>query len=311
MGEQLSGWIEGIEPFWNLGLLTVGGAPLTPGKILTAIAVVAVGGLVARRLSHALGGRMLRRMGFDEGASHALEQLAFYVMLACVLLLALRTVEIPLTAFAVVGGALAIGVGFGSQNVVNNFISGLILLAERPIKVGDLVQLDDLWGNVERVGLRSTRIRTGDNAHIIVPNASFLENNVTNWTHRNPEVRAKIPVGVIYGSSVADVKRLLRQAMDEHPKVLESPEPLVLFRSFGNDALLFEMWFWLRIHNYTSRAVVESDLHERVDELFREAGLVIAFPQRDVHLDSARPIEIRMTTDPDEEPRPSDEGTRP
>ena len=182
MQETLASWIERLEPFWNQGLVRIGGTWLTPGKILTAIAVLVIGTLVARRLSEAVGGRMLRRLGFDEGAGRAFEQLAFYAMLACVLLVALQTLAIPLTAFAVVGGALAIGVGFGSQNVVNNFISGLILLAERPIKVGDLVQLDELWGNVERVGLRSTRIRTGDNAHIIVPNSSFLENNVTNWT---------------------------------------------------------------------------------------------------------------------------------
>ena len=113
----------------------------------------------------------------------------------------------------------------------------------------------------------------------------------------------KIPVGVIYGSPVPEVKRLLRKAMDDHPKILDHPEPLVLFRAFGDDSLQFEMWFWIRIQNYTSRAIVESDVHERVDELFREAGLVIAFPQRDVHLDSTSPIEIRMTTGPGEGPR--------
>jgi potassium efflux system protein len=303
LGERLSEWAAQIEPFWSYGLLTVSGSSLTPGKIITAILFLAIGTLVARRSSQALAGRMFRRLGFDEGASHGFEQLTFYVMLAVVVLISLRIVQIPLTAFAVVGGALAIGIGFGSQNVVNNFISGLILLAERPIKVGDLIQLDEVWGNVERVGLRSTRVRTGDNAHIIVPNSSFLENNVTNWTHRDAEVRVKLPVGVIYGSPVAEVKRLLLQALNENDGVLTKPEPIALFRSFGDNSLDFEIWFWVRVRNYTSRAIIESAILERVDALFREAGLVIAFPQRDVHLDAPEPIEIRMVPSGPEAPR--------
>ena len=134
-----------------------------------------------------------------------------------------------------------------------------------------------------------------------MPNASFLENNVTNWTHRDPEVRLRLSLGVIYGSSVAEVKRLMLQAAQENASVLERPEPIVLFRAFGDDSLVFELWFWVRIRNYTSRAVVESDLHERIDALFREAGLVIAFPQRDVHLDAPRPIEVRMVPGSGEE----------
>ena len=124
----------------------------------------------------------------------------FYFLLTVAFLTALRMVQIPLTAFAFVGGALAIGVGFGSQNIVNNFISGIILLVERPIKRSDLVDVGGIFGNVEQIGLRSTRIRTGDNVHIIVPNASFLESNVVNWTHSDPKVRVSVSVGVAYGS---------------------------------------------------------------------------------------------------------------
>lgn len=300
MQERLAELSDRIEPFWNLALITLGGSAVTPGKLITALLFLAIGSVVVRWAARMLGDRVFPRIGFDEGAAHAFELLTFYALLVGVMLISLRMAEIPLTAFAVVGGAVAIGLGFGSQNVVNNFISGLILLAERPIKVGDMIEIDEVWGNVERVGLRSTRIRTGDNVHIIVPNATFLESNVTNWTHRNPEVRLRLSVGVIYGSPVAEVKRLLLQAVGEHPKIQATPEPIVLFRSFGNDSLLFEAWFWVRIQNYTSRAMVESDVHERIDELFREAGLVIAFPQRDVHLDAARPLEIQLVPGPGE-----------
>jgi len=207
---------------------------------------------------------------------------------------ALRSVDIPLTVFAVLGGALAIGVGFGSQNIVNNFISGLILLAERPIKQGDLVQVEGTYGNVERIGLRSTRILTDENIHVIVPNAAFLEHNVVNWTHTNPEVQLEIAVGVAYGSQTREVQRQILRAVSEHPQVLRSPEPEVLFTEFGDNALHFKVEFSVRIHSMGERERIESDLRYRIDDLFREAGVVMAFPQRDIHLDASNPIPVRL-----------------
>ena len=189
---------------------------------------------------------------------------------------------------------LAIGVGFGSQNVVNNFISGLILLAERPIKLGDLVEMEGVYGNVERIGLRSTRVRTGDNVHIIVPNALFLENKVINWTHRDPKVRITITVGIEYGSPTREAERLMKEALANHAQVLAKPGPAVLFRDFGDDALIFEIRFWIHMRTMMERLQIESDIRFRIDEVFREAGIVIAFPQRDVHLDTAKPLDVRV-----------------
>jgi potassium efflux system protein len=206
----------------------------------------------------------------------------------------LRIVNIPLTALAFVGGAVAIGVGFGSQNVVSNFISGVILLAERPIKLGDLVEVGGVYGSVERIGLRSTRIRTGDNIHVIVPNASFLESNVVNWTHTDERVRVSVEVGVAYGSATREVERVIREALAEHPRVEKSPDPVVLFTKFGDNSLEFRALFWIRMRRQLDRPSVESELRFRIDDLFREAGIVIAFPQRDVHLDAASPFEVRL-----------------
>lgn len=283
-----------IERAWNYQVAVAGDSPVTLGKIVFAIGLIVFGLLAARAFARLLERRVFRGFGLDAGASHAVAELAFYALLVGVFLISLRIVNIPLTAFAFVGGALAIGVGFGSQNVVNNFISGIILLAERPIKIGDLVQVDQTYGNIQHIGLRSTRIRTGENIHVIVPNATFLETNVVNWTLNDPEVRVMVPVGVAYGSPTREVERLIREALTGNRDVLASPAPTVLFRDFGDDALLFEAHFWVRIHSLMARYRVESDIRFAIDDRFREAGIVIAYPQRDLHVDTVAPLEVRM-----------------
>lgn len=291
---RLRAFLHRLRAIWNYELTASAEEPITPGKLVSALLIFGIGWALASGVSRLLGSRVFPRMRLEEGAVQAFQSLAFYLLLIVAFLTALRMVQIPLTAFAVVGGALAIGVGFGSQNVVNNFISGIILLAERPIKLGDLIEVGGVYGNVERIGLRSTRVRTGDNVHIIVPNAAFLENNVINWTHTDKRVRITITVGVIYGSPTREVQRLILQALAEQSGVQRQPEPVVLFRDFGDDALIFETRFWIEMRTIMERLRMESDLRFRIDELFREAGLVIAFPQRDVHLDTAAPLEVRL-----------------
>ena len=203
----------------------------------------------------------------------------------------------PLTVFTFLGGALAIAVGFGSQNILNNFISGLILLVERPIRMGDMIEIEGTYGTVEEVGFRSTRVRSFENIYIIVPNSTFLEKNVVNWTLSDDLVRIHITLGVVYGSPTREVARLIRQVMDEHAKVLKTPEPVILFSDFGDNALQFEVHFWIRMKRLMDRRITESDVRYRVDELFRAAGIVIAFPQRDVHLDAVKPLTVRVVGD--------------
>ena len=214
--------------------------------------------------------------------------------MVCLVVFALWVSEIPLTVFTLAGGAVAIGVGFGSQKIVNNFISGVILLAERPIKVGDLIEVGDTFGEVESIGARSTKIKSFDNFHIIVPNGAFLEQNVINWTHSDDMVRVRMKVGVAYGSPTRRVEELLLQAIRELDKAVIPPEPDVIFDDFGDNALIFEALFWIVMRRPMDRRKTLSDLRYRVDELFREAGIVIAFPQRDVHLDNLRPLQVRV-----------------
>jgi len=278
---------------WQYELTSIDDQPITVGKVVVGIVLLLIGYILSRRASRLLGGRLLARFGMKEGVASALQTIVFYLLLATFGFFTLELLHIPVTVFTFLGGAIAIGVGFGSQNVLNNFISGLILLAERPIRVGDMVELDGLQATVEQIGARSTRVKTEANVEIIVPNSKFLENNVTNWTLSDTRVRTSVSVGVAYGSPTREVARLLRQAVDVNPRVLRQPEPMVLFQSFGDNTLNFEVYFWICVRS-TSRRNMESDIRFAIDEVLRAANITIAFPQRDIHLDTTRPLEIRV-----------------
>jgi small-conductance mechanosensitive channel len=202
-----------------------------------------------------------------------------------------------LTLFTFLGGAVAIGVGFGAQNLINNFISGFIIMAEQPIKIGDLIEIEGTFAMVEEIGARCTRIRTGANVHILVPNSSFLEKNIINWTLSDKEVRAQVTIGIVYGSPVREAERIILEVANEHKRVKKHPKPFVLFNDFGDNALIFDLYFWIRMERIMDRRIVESEIRFRIDELFREAGIVIAFPQRDVHLDIQKPLKFHMVKD--------------
>ena len=309
MTEAATSIFESIVTLWRAELLSVGGRSISIGTVITALLLLVLGILLARWSSRRVGSLLTRHVGLDRGAAAAVQGLTFYLLLVLVFLLVLQTANIPLTAFTVFGGALAIGVGFGSQNVVNNFLSGLILMIERPIKVGDIVDVDGPYGRVERIGARSTRIKTFDNTHIIIPNSAFLEKNVVNWTLSDNVVRTWVDVGVAYGSPTREVDRLVHRVLAEHGKILKKPAPVVLFTEFGDNALHFRAYFWLQMREMMDRRRVESDVRYRIDHLFRDAGIVIAFPQRDVHLDTTAPLDVRLVEPPEPQPRSRRSGT--
>jgi small-conductance mechanosensitive channel len=272
--------------------------PITVRKVILALALLIAGFSFSHRLTAQIGKQLIKRVGLNEAAAFALQQIMHYLVLVLLVLFVLNYVRIPLTFFTLIGGALAIGVGFGSQNIVNNFLSGLILMVERPIKIGDLVEVENVLGTVEWVGARSTRIKTTDNLRLVVPNSTLLQNKVVNWSLTDDIVRRTIGVGVQYGSPVRKVESLLQQAVNDHNLVEKNPKPIVLFEDFGNNALIFTAIIWIRLSR-TGRAhlyirQVESDIRFLIDELFRQNDIVIAFPQRDIHIDTLKPLEVRI-----------------
>lgn len=292
--EKISVLGDKAKKIWNFELWVMDSHSVTVKKFVIAVFILIGGILLLKSAMRVLKKRLFPKTHLDPSAAAALEKIVHYFGIILVALFALRVVNIPLTAFTFLGGAIAIGVGFGAQNLINNFISGFIIMAERPIKIGDLIEVEGLLCRVEEIGARCTKIRTAGNKNILVPNSSFLEKNITNWTFGDHNVRSKIRVGIAYGSSVRDAERLLLQAVQEHKRVLRDPKPFVIFRDFGDSALIFEVYFWLRIYKFMEREQIESDIRFRIDNLFKEAGIVISFPQTDVHMDTLKPLEFKL-----------------
>ncbi len=292
--ERFSGFGQGVKNVWNMEIWVVDGRSVSVGKIFIALVILVVGIIFVRFVLHLIHKRILATSQFKETTASAVHKALSYFAYLLVFLFALRIVNIPLTAFAFFGGAIAIGVGFGAQNLINNFISGFIILGERPINIGDLIEVDGVLGKVEEIGARCTRVRTGENVHKLVPNSSFLEKNITNWTLSDNKIRTKVVVGLAYGSPVRRVEETLIKAAKANPNVLKNPEPFVLFSDFGDNALVFELYFWVMIHLVLEKKQIESQIRFEIDLLFQQAGLVIAFPQRDIHFDDTRPLNIQL-----------------
>ncbi|AZG73634.1 mechanosensitive ion channel family protein [Shewanella livingstonensis] len=227
----------------------------------------------------------LKRRNVGADAIHLFTRMYFIISIAVLVFTSMEILNIPLTAFAFVSGAIAIGVGFGAQNIINNFISGWILMWERPIRIGDFLEVGEARGVVECINTRSTLIRRNDGVHMLVPNSQLLENTVTNWTLIDKNARTFIRVGVAYGSDVIKVRDLIYQVIGERDDILPQPKPLVLFEDFGDNALIFDLIFWVSAVSETDIRRRRSEIRFRMYELFNEHNVVIAYPQRDLHVD--------------------------
>ncbi|MCC7259799.1 MAG: mechanosensitive ion channel [Alphaproteobacteria bacterium] len=286
--------VDTLSGIWHYKIVSTEGGAVTVANLLVAFTLFIVGVMASKRASKAVGRRILARVIDDQNTAFALQSFSFYLLVAIFTFIALDIAKVPLTVFTFLGGALAIGVGFGSQNILNNFISGIILMIERPIRVGDMVELQGTYGRVIEIGTRSTHIRTFKNVDILVPNSSFLENNVINWTLSGNDIRADFRVGVAHGSPTRKVAELIKQAAEETEGVLKDPPVWVFFSDFEESRLTFEVYFWLKMTRPHDMRVVESGIRHRINELFMENGIILAFPQRDVHLDSSKPLEIKV-----------------
>jgi potassium efflux system protein len=284
-----------IRACWQYELTAVDDRSITVGKLVIAFLLLIVGVIISKVISAVVAFRVLPRFGFSHAASSTIRQIMMYGLIVAMTMLSLSMANVPLTIFAFLGGAAAIGVGFGSQNAVANFISGLILLIQRPIRIGDLINADGIDANVEHIGARATRVRTTENVEVLIPNSNILHNNVTNWTLSDTQIRTNVTVGVAYGTPVRPVFEALQHVVAEHSKVIDEPDPIVLFEDFGDSSLVFTVHFWIHMRTIMDGAVIRSEIRVAIDDAFRRAGIVIAFPQRDVHIDLQSPIEVALT----------------
>jgi small-conductance mechanosensitive channel len=285
-----------FQSIWHFPLIRTGaGIEVTVSQIVMTLLVVVVGLVFAWYLKRLLG-RQLAKSRVDPNAALIIQRVFFYGVLVVLFITALGMLDIPVTALAFISGAVAIGIGFGAQNIINNLISGWILMSERPVRISDLVEVDGNRGVVESIGNRSTRIRRVDGVHLMVPNSLMLERVVINWTLIDRTFRSMIRVGVVYGSPVRRVKELLLQAVKEHRETLREPAPVVIFEDFGDNALIFDLYFWCEAQAERDLRMIRSDIRFRIDDLCRENDIVIAFPQRDIHLYAKTPIDIRTQT---------------
>jgi small-conductance mechanosensitive channel len=274
---------EAIQGVFGFGLM-VGSHKITLGLILTAAAFLYGSFLTSWAVQTLLMKGVFTSRELQVGVRISIARLIHYGFVFVGFLLALVALGVRLRDVTIIAGALGVGIGFGLQGIVNNFVSGLILLFERPVKVGDYIQLGEQWAEIKRIGLRATVVETLDRSEIVVPNSELVSNQVTNWTLSSRIARLVIPVGVEYGSDVPLVMETLKEAAMASSKVMRMPEPQVLFLSFGESSLDFELRVW--VSNLDDRFTVKSQLHQDIDQRFRQAGIVIAFPQVDLHVRS-------------------------
>ena len=236
---------------------------------------------------------MVQRFEVSEGQAKVMRRWIMLLSGFALLVMTLNLARIPLTVFAFMGGALAIGVGFGTQTLLRNLISGVIVLFERKVRVGDIVDVEGVQGVVTAVDIRSTTVRQFDGIETMVPNSMLLEQKITNWTGESPTMRRVVKVGVAYGSPTRQVAEILERVAEDHGLVMKDPKPLVIFEDFGDNALVFALYFWVDVVK-SSGLQVQSDLRFMLEKRFAEAGITVAFPQRNIHLESGRPLQVEV-----------------
>jgi small-conductance mechanosensitive channel len=283
--EILLNVLEHIKSILSIPLLKVANKEFTLWTLVYMGVTLFLLFYVSGKLRKFVVERLLVGRILDIGIRQAVATIFRYVVLVVGSVIILQTAGIDLTALNVLAGTVGIGVGFGLQNILSNFISGLIILFERPIKVGDRIDVGNVQGDVSKISGRSTTVVTNDNIAIIIPNSKFITENVINWSYTDSTVRIKVPLGVSYDSDVRLVEKLLIDVAAENTDVLEQPVPMVMFKEFGDSALLFELNVWTDTYTHRKNILI-SALNFAIIDKFRENGIEIPFPQRDIHFRS-------------------------
>jgi small-conductance mechanosensitive channel len=303
--------VELFKQVWNFELFAVEDSTIVEGKTVTTSYGVTVGKSIGvlllyalaywllARLTRVLERLMVSRFKVDPQAASVIRRWLMIGVSVVLVILILNLARIPLTAFAFMGGALAIGIGFGTQTIIKNVISGIIILFERKIRVGDIVAIGGTTGHVTAVDLRASTVRSFDGVEALVPNSTFLENQVVNWTYSNSRIRREIRVGIAYGSPVRQAADVIAGCAAEHGQVLKDPPPEVYLEDFSDNAILMVLIFWVELSPTLSGRRVDSDLRFMMEKRLAAADIAIPFPQRDVHLDAGKPIPVHVVPPPE------------
>lgn len=285
MNDYMSQLVKSVDEVMNFPFLRFGHTEITLWGVLMFLFLLTVVFAAEWVIKRYFILRLLARTKMDRALQYAIAKIAGYVIIVLGLYIALQAVGIDLSSLAIIAGAVGVGLGFGLQNIINNFVSGLIILAERPITMGDRVEVGGVAGQVAKISLRSTTVVTNDNISIIVPNANFISDVVTNWSHGDPKVRIRIPFGVAYGTDIELLRRLMLEVAAEHPKALKEPKPDLFFTGFGDNSMDFELMVWSVEMTFSPRRF-RSDLYYAIERKLRAHNIEIPFPQRDLHLRS-------------------------
>jgi small-conductance mechanosensitive channel len=279
--DQVGSWISRVL---HTTIVTINKTPITPASLIIFSLILLASVFVTRAFTRLILDRILRRLHIKDGIRYTLRRLTEYTFILVGAVIAFQFVGVDLSGLAVIFGLLSVGIGFGLQNVTSNFVAGLVLLFERPIKIGDRITVGDVEGDVEEISLRATKIRTLNNISIIVPNSQLVSSNIVNWSYGDLRIRLDIDVGVSYGSDLDVVLASLKEVALENPKVLKEPEPDVLFRDFGESSWNMRLRLW--IDNPQGHHRIRSEINCAIVRKFRDKGVEI---QRDLHVRSPLP----------------------
>ncbi len=285
---EIKSWAAEAYELLNTPFGTLGSTAISITFIVYLVLSIFLVYYLSKKAKQLLVNKILNKTNLDVGVSQSIGTIVRYIIIVLGLAIIFQSAGLDLSALGVVAGAVGVGIGFGLQNIFNNFISGLIILFERPIKVGDRVQVENITGDVVRIAARATTVITNDNISIIIPNSEFVSSRVINWSHNDRMIRFRYRVGVSYKEDPEKIKTLLLEVAANNPNVLTSPSPDVMFIGFGESSLDFELWVWtIKLINRPTR--LKSQLYYAIFKKFKEHKVEIPFPQRDLHIKSGLP----------------------
>ena len=288
--DQLIDLLESTYKVLTTPLFNIGESPISVGTIFYFLLAFIILSFISKRFRKFLVEKVLAKANLDHGVSASIGTITRIIIVLVGTIIIIQSAGIDLSALSLLAGALGVGIGFGLQNITDNFISGIIILFEKPIKVGDRIEVGEVQGDVISISFRATTVLTNDNISIIVPNSEFISSKVINWSHNDRNIRFRIPVGVSYNEDPEKIKKILLSVANINDHVLKNPGPVVLFDEYGDSSLNFSLAVWTATHSDKPR-ILKSELYFEIFKRFKEEGVEIPFPQRDIHI-KTKPIQI-------------------